>query len=177
MPPFTVNGTVAALPTTVEIVNVKYDDQGVDNADTTCVPKATARCRWPRSPCRPSRRPTPTGRSPSQGTPTAGGTLSVSGSGFKPNATVATAMYSTPQVLAVGQADASGTFSTTVTIPAGTTGPHTLLMSGEAPTGTSPRILTAAITVAAPPPAARPPTPAPAPAPCRRPAPATRSRR
>ncbi len=75
VPPFTVSGTVSALPATVEIVNVKYDDQGVDNADTTCVPKAKAEVPLAKVTL-PSEPPAnPDGAITVQGTPTAGGTL------------------------------------------------------------------------------------------------------
>lgn len=73
--------------------------------------------------------------------------LPVSGSGFRPNSTVALEFRSAPVSLGTAQADAAGTFNATVVIPADATpGQHTLAATGVNPSGT-PRELTAAVTV------------------------------
>ncbi|MDZ8170715.1 metallophosphoesterase family protein [Microbacterium xanthum] len=63
----------------------------------------------------------------SSGTVAAGGTLSLTGSGFEPGAELRVELHSTPQVLGAVTADAAGAFASTVTIPASTeTGTHTV---------------------------------------------------
>lgn len=60
-----------------------------------------------------------------------GGQVTLSGGGFAPNETVQIELHSTPVVLASIPATGSGTFSTTLTIPASTTpGAHTLVATG-----------------------------------------------
>lgn len=60
-----------------------------------------------------------------------GGQVTLSGGGFAPNETVKIELHSTPALLASVPATGSGTFSTTLTIPAGTApGAHTLVATG-----------------------------------------------
>ena len=60
-----------------------------------------------------------------------GSNVDVSGSGFKPNTDVTITLHSTPVVLATVKANASGTFSATVTIPKDTVlGSHQIISSG-----------------------------------------------
>ncbi|GAA2953729.1 SGNH/GDSL hydrolase family protein [Microbacterium schleiferi] len=62
---------------------------------------------------------------------TQGGQVVLSGGGFGPNETVQIELHSTPVVLASIPASATGTFSTTLTIPTGTApGSHTLVARG-----------------------------------------------
>jgi len=62
---------------------------------------------------------------------TQGGQVVLSGGGFGPNETVQIELHSTPVVLASIPASATGTFSTTLTIPTGTVpGSHTLVARG-----------------------------------------------
>ncbi|WP_341579836.1 hypothetical protein [Microbacterium schleiferi] len=69
---------------------------------------------------------------------TQGGQVVLSGGGFGPNETVQIELHSTPVVLASIPASATGTFSTTVTIPAGTApGAHTLVARGLSVAATS----------------------------------------
>jgi hypothetical protein len=56
-----------------------------------------------------------------------GGTLTVSGGGFVPNATLDVVLHSSPVTLATITTDPTGAFSAAVTIPAGTAaGAHTI---------------------------------------------------
>jgi len=58
-----------------------------------------------------------------------GSEITISGSGFTPNATVTITYTSTPEVLATTTADSNGKFSATVTIPKSTHGKHTITAS------------------------------------------------
>lgn len=68
--------------------------------------------------------------------PVAGQTMTLVATGFAPASPVTFGIYSSPVVLAVVEADAQGTATATVVIPAGYTGSHTLLAIGTAPDGT-----------------------------------------
>ena len=69
-------------------------------------------------------------------TPTAGGTMTISGGGFAPGASLTIVLHSDPVVLATATADPNGAYSVTVTIPAGTTpGTHQIVVSGLGPDG------------------------------------------
>lgn len=62
---------------------------------------------------------------------TPGGSLLVTGSNFVPNEGITLTLHSAPVTLATTTASTSGSFSVTVTIPAGTDpGAHTILASG-----------------------------------------------
>jgi alpha-L-fucosidase len=77
--------------------------------------------------------PTP---SVSTSTPTAGGTMTISGDGFAPGASLTIVLHSDPVVLATATADANGAYSATVTIPVETTpGTHQIVVSGLGPDG------------------------------------------
>ena len=76
-----------------------------------------------------------------------GGTVTVSGSGFKPGSPIAVGIYSTGKELTTAVADGSGNASTPVILPADYNGEHTLAMVGRNPQETL-RTLTAAVTVA-----------------------------
>ncbi|SEP22349.1 fibronectin type III domain-containing protein [Trujillonella endophytica] len=77
-----------------------------------------------------------------------GSPVTFSGSGYLPGSTVTLLVYSEPQVLTTVVADASGSFTVTVTVPAGlVAGQHTLVASGVDLTGAL-RYLTLPITVA-----------------------------
>jgi hypothetical protein len=67
---------------------------------------------------------------------TPGREIVLSGSGYAPFSTVALYVYSTPRSLGTVTADATGSFSTTVTIPAGLeAGAHHLVAAGVDPGG------------------------------------------
>lgn len=77
-----------------------------------------------------------------------GGQLVVSGSGFHPTSNLTLALYSTPQTLASITTDAAGSFRTTVTVPQGSVGDHTVSAIGLAP-NRSARVLEAPLKVVA----------------------------
>ncbi|WP_433302262.1 fibronectin type III domain-containing protein [Actinoplanes sp. CA-030573] len=80
----------------------------------------------------------------------AGSTVTVSGSGFAPYTGVALALYAGGARLGTAVTDASGTFTATVTIPAGTAaGAKTIIAAGLPPAGTLLRYAKAAFTVVA----------------------------
>ena len=77
-----------------------------------------------------------------------GGSVTISGDGFAPGASLVAELHSTPVRLAAFKAGADGTFSTTVTIPADTTpGLHEIVVVGAGLDGI--RTITADITVVA----------------------------
>lgn len=77
-----------------------------------------------------------------------GGTVNVTGGGFVPGENVPVVLYSSPVVLTTAVADAAGSISTDVVIPADTAaGTHTLVAFG------SEQALVAQIEVAGPAPA------------------------
>ncbi|WP_223692683.1 beta strand repeat-containing protein [Leifsonia poae] len=81
---------------------------------------------------------TPTASGPLAGVPGAvkpGDTLTLTAAGFAPDAPVSFGIYSAPTLLTVVNADATGTATATVTIPAGFTGAHSLVAAGIAPDG------------------------------------------
>ena len=79
---------------------------------------------------------------------TAGAPVVVKGSGFAPNANISIGVYSSPTDLDALTADATGSFSDSVTIPASFSGAHTLVAEGVAPDGSA-RVLETPITVRA----------------------------
>jgi LPXTG-motif cell wall-anchored protein len=67
---------------------------------------------------------------------TQGDTLTLSGGGFAPGATVTITIESTPRLLRTVATDGSGSFQTTVVVPADMPpGAHTLKASGASPSG------------------------------------------
>lgn len=79
---------------------------------------------------------------------TLGGSVSVSGGGFAPNAPVAAVLSSKPLVLGATTADASGLAAGTFTIPSdASTGTHTLELTGFAADGTFLRLVSRVLTV------------------------------
>lgn len=68
--------------------------------------------------------------------PGAGDTFTVTAAGFAADAPVTFGIYSAPVVLAMVNADATGTATATITIPAGYTGAHSIVAAGKAPDGT-----------------------------------------
>jgi len=63
------------------------------------------------------------------GTPVAGGTITVNGTGFAPSVTgFSLELHSEPVPLATVASDANGAFSVTVTLPAGINGAHALVL-------------------------------------------------
>ena len=69
-------------------------------------------------------------------TPVAGGTVTLSGEGFMPGATLTIQLFSTPVLLATTTADADGNYLIVVTIPPGTSpGSHEIVVSGLGPDG------------------------------------------
>jgi hypothetical protein len=84
--------------------------------------------------------------SASQASP--GGTLTLNGTGFKPNDTLTITLHSDPVTLGTVTADPSGAFSTVVTIPADTApGAHTIVVSGtDGKTATFSLTVVAAVT-------------------------------
>lgn len=95
----------------------------------------------------------------------AGGEVVVAGSDFKPGENLRLELHSTPVVLTNVTADATGAFSTTVTIPAGTAlGDHSVVIVREAATD-APLSLALKVVAAETPNTDPAPTPTPAPAP------------
>jgi hypothetical protein len=78
--------------------------------------------------------------------PAAGGTVTVSGTGFAIDSNVYVTFESAPLLLATATADASGAFSVGVTIPYSASGQHTLVATGLDPQGSA-RVLTSTIHV------------------------------
>lgn len=66
--------------------------------------------------------------------PQPGDSITVTGSHFVPNASVRLELHTSVVVLATVQADANGDFSTTVTLPDGVTGTHTIVAATGVPT-------------------------------------------
>jgi len=69
----------------------------------------------------------------SDASPSAGGSVTVTGSGFAPNSDVDLFILSTPVLLGTFKADASGVVTAVVALPNGLTGDHTLRLVGVAP--------------------------------------------
>jgi hypothetical protein len=67
--------------------------------------------------------------------PSAGDTFTVTATGFAADAPVTFGIYSAPVVRAVVNADASGSATATITIPAGYAGAHSIVAAGKAPDG------------------------------------------
>ncbi|MFF1879446.1 beta strand repeat-containing protein [Leifsonia sp. NPDC058230] len=81
----------------------------------------------------------PAGSGPVGGVPNspkAGDTFTVTAGGFAAGAPVTFGIYSAPVVLALVNADALGTATATITIPAGYAGAHSIIAAGKAPDGT-----------------------------------------
>jgi hypothetical protein len=57
--------------------------------------------------------------------------VTVSGSGFVPNELIDLTLHTETVLLKTVQADSSGAFSTTVTLPTGVTGSHTIVATGR----------------------------------------------
>lgn len=79
---------------------------------------------------------------------TAGAPVTIHGGGFAAHANIAVGVYSSPTSLDALTADATGSFTDTVTIPSSLSGSHTLVVEGNAPDGTA-RVLSSKITVQA----------------------------
>jgi len=73
----------------------------------------------------------------------------VAGGGYADEASVTIAVYSSPVELAHVMADASGRVDTSVTLPTGLTGAHTLTAIGDAPDGSAHSLEAAVILSAA----------------------------
>jgi hypothetical protein len=78
---------------------------------------------------------------------TANQSVTLSGSGYAADTPIQIVVYSTPQVLKTVTTDGTGAFSTSVTLPAGLTGSHTLVAGGVGPDGVY-RYLTLSVTAA-----------------------------
>jgi hypothetical protein len=90
------------------------------------------------------------GTGPVPATLTAGQKLPLSGSGFAPGSTVSLYLYSTPTLLGTVLTDATGSFSTTVTLPAGLApGAHHLVAVGV-DASVNARVLRSDVTVPTP---------------------------
>lgn len=63
-------------------------------------------------------------------TPVAGGSFTLSGSGFGANEDVSNTLHSATYALASARTNASGDFSVVVTLPSGITGTHTIVSTG-----------------------------------------------
>jgi hypothetical protein len=79
-------------------------------------------------------------------TPPVNGDLKVIGKGFAPNSNVDVFFLSTPVLLGTFASDAVGTLTTTVRLPPGATGSHTIRLVGVTP-NQAPLVLEAPITV------------------------------
>ena len=84
------------------------------------------------------------------GVTVAGGTITVTGDGYKPGSPISVGIYSTGKPLASAVADANGKATTDLVIPADYTGTHTLAMIGSTSKDTL-RTLTSEVSVAAAP--------------------------
>jgi ribosomal protein S11 len=93
-------------------------------------------------------------------TPTAGGTLGIIGTGFGVTEVVTLTLHTQTFTLGSATTDSSGSFNTTVTLPADVIGSHTVVATG----GTSGLSASAAITILAAATAAAPAAPAAPPA-------------
>lgn len=83
----------------------------------------------PTTPPTPTYTPMPLGLS--AGAVSAGGSITISGAGFKPNEQIEIVLHSDPILLGTVRADALGAFTFTTTIPAGApTGEHTIIATG-----------------------------------------------
>jgi uncharacterized membrane protein YgcG len=82
-------------------------------------------------------------------TVTAGGVLTVSGSGFAPDTEVAVSIHSDPVSLGSATVGPAGTFALQVTIPASFTGPHVIEASGTSALS-APLVLSVDVQVDAP---------------------------
>jgi hypothetical protein len=148
-PGATMSGTVSGVPTTVTVSKVIFKDGGPAKVDTTCLPTAAPIVLTIVSaPELPPTLPTSNGPATVTGSTVAGGTVTLSGSGFAPGSAFTAGMYSTPTTLGVGTATATGAASLVVTIPSGLTGSHTMVLYGKTTTGT-PFALTKSVTVTA----------------------------
>ncbi|NJC64349.1 fibronectin type III domain-containing protein [Planosporangium flavigriseum] len=79
---------------------------------------------------------------------TANQSVTLSGTGYAAHVPVQVVVYSTPQVLKTVTTDGTGAFSTSVTLPAGLSGSHTLVAGGVGPDGAY-RYLTLGVTASA----------------------------
>lgn len=79
-------------------------------------------------------------------TPPVGGTITISGTGWGANDTVNITLHTATYPLASPTADASGAFTTTVTLPAGVSGRHTIVAVDP----TTGQTASVAITIGAP---------------------------
>jgi hypothetical protein len=78
-------------------------------------------------------------------TPSAGGTLALSGGGFASDTALTIELHSTPVVLGNAMSDSAGTYSTTVVIPADTVaGTHEIVVTGLGPSG---EVRTSSVTI------------------------------
>jgi hypothetical protein len=64
--------------------------------------------------------------------PTAGGSLSVSGTGFHKNSTVTITLHTAVTRLGSARTDSAGAFAVTVQLPEGVSGAHTVVVQGSA---------------------------------------------
>ena len=64
-------------------------------------------------------------------TPSDGGTFTVSGTGFGADETVSNTLHSASYALTSAETNAAGDFSVSVTLPAGVTGVHHIVSTGE----------------------------------------------
>ncbi|MER7274684.1 hypothetical protein ABT369_09525 [Dactylosporangium sp. NPDC000244] len=146
----TVSGAQATL-LTVGTCTITADQPG--NANYAAAPQATAGFAVLQAPAPvtlpATAPPAPDGAltGATDTTPQPGQTITITGSGYKPNTTITVAIYSTPVTVGTVTTDGTGAFSATVTVPAGLApGSHTLVAAGLAPDNTV-RYLTAAVTV------------------------------
>jgi hypothetical protein len=70
-------------------------------------------------------------------TPALGGTLTVTGANYLPGAVVTLTLHTVVSTLGTATPDASGAFSTSVTLPAGVAGAHTIVGAGSVPNDTA----------------------------------------
>ena len=87
----------------------------------------------------------------SNGSPPAGGQLTLSGQGFPPETVLTATLFSTPVVLGSVTSDAQGSFQMTVTIPLSTPpGQHEIVVSGGGVQSTTPLVVLAAVASSSP---------------------------
>ncbi len=142
----TVTGSASGSPASIAIDHITFDDTSASNVDVTCTPKSALVIDLTQVTL-PSEPPPADGPLTITGTTSAGGQVTVEGSGFGADTGVTAVMYSSPVVLGQATASSSGAVSMTVTIPTGVSGDHTMVLLGESPTGEQ-YVLSAGFTVA-----------------------------
>jgi hypothetical protein len=140
----TITGLTAGVPYVAELWANNADDMSSDSVFSAPTKPLGPVTSTPIPPTVPSSAGTLTA---SQTSVTPNQSITISGTGFAAGIPIQVAVYSTPQVLKTVTTDGTGAFSTSVAIPAGLTGSHTLVAGGVGPDGVI-RYLTVPVTAA-----------------------------